>query len=67
MSAPIASELCDAAEAVPKDGIGGLAQNWKRDAMAGFIVFLIALPLSLGIGWIPKKSHAAIVSFCSED
>jgi hypothetical protein len=35
--------------ACPLDGIPGLLQNWKADAIAGFIVFLIALPLSLGI------------------
>ena len=34
---------------VPKDWIAGLAQNWKTDLMSGFIIFLIALPLSLGI------------------
>lgn len=33
----------------PKLGIEGLKQNWRSDAMAGFFVFLIALPLSLGI------------------
>ncbi len=36
-------------EMVPEDGLRGLAQNWKADLVAGFIVFLIALPLSLGI------------------
>lgn len=33
----------------PKDGIAGLVQNWKQDLPAGFSVFLLALPLSLGI------------------
>jgi len=34
---------------VPKDWLGGLAENWKGDLLTGFIVFLIALPISLGI------------------
>lgn len=34
---------------IPSDGLRGLAQNWKSDAMSGFLVFLLALPLSLGI------------------
>jgi len=33
----------------PKTGIAGLVQNWQFDAMSGFLVFLIALPLCLGI------------------
>jgi MFS superfamily sulfate permease-like transporter len=33
----------------PKEGFAGLLQNWKSDAMSGFLVSLIALPLSLGI------------------
>lgn len=39
----------DFARNMPKDGIAGLQQNWKTDLMAGFMVFLIALPLCLGI------------------
>ncbi len=35
--------------AVPLDGIPGLMQNIKFDLPAGLIIFLIALPLSLGI------------------
>lgn len=34
---------------IPKDGIDGLKQNWTVDAVSGFLVFLLALPLSLGI------------------
>jgi MFS superfamily sulfate permease-like transporter len=35
--------------AVPKDGLAGLKENFSQDAISGFIVFLLALPLSLGI------------------
>jgi MFS superfamily sulfate permease-like transporter len=34
---------------LPKDGLAGLKQNFRVDAIAGFLVFLLALPLSLGI------------------
>ena len=34
---------------IPWDGIKGLKQNFRADISAGFIVFLLALPLSLGI------------------
>ncbi len=34
---------------LPKTGIDGLKENWRSDLQAGFFVFLIALPLSLGI------------------
>jgi MFS superfamily sulfate permease-like transporter len=34
---------------VPADGLKGLRQNFLADLNAGFLVFLIALPLSLGI------------------
>lgn len=34
---------------IPKDGFEGLKQNWRVDALSGFLVFLLALPLSLGI------------------
>jgi len=35
--------------AFPKTGFPGLVENWRSDAVAGFLVFLIALPLCLGI------------------
>jgi MFS superfamily sulfate permease-like transporter len=34
---------------VPEDGIKGLKSHFISDLSAGFLVFLIALPLSLGI------------------
>jgi len=34
---------------IPKDYLAGLKENIKFDAMSGFILFLIALPLSLAI------------------
>jgi MFS superfamily sulfate permease-like transporter len=34
---------------IPAKGLSGLKQNWKGDMTAGFLVFLLALPLSLGI------------------
>ena len=34
---------------LPKDGLTGLKENFASDAASGFIVFLLALPLSLGI------------------
>ncbi|NOT11724.1 MAG: SulP family inorganic anion transporter [Methylococcaceae bacterium] len=33
----------------PKTGLAGLKENWRSDLQAGFFVFLIALPLCLGI------------------
>ena len=34
---------------LPKDGIAGLKENFLSDALSGFSIFLLALPLSLGI------------------
>lgn len=34
---------------IPKTGIAGLKQNFRKDIISGFLVFLIALPLCLGI------------------
>lgn len=34
---------------IPATGFSGLKQHWNSDLVSGFLVFLLALPLSLGI------------------
>jgi len=36
-------------QSIPLTGLAGLKQNWSTDLLSGFLVSLIALPLSLGI------------------
>ena len=46
----VAAEVPDAPQrSVPTDRLAGLRENWRHDIVSGFILFLIALPLSLGI------------------
>ena len=35
--------------ALPKTGMAGLKETWRSDLLSGFLVFLIALPLCLGV------------------
>lgn len=34
---------------IPHDGLAGLRENWRQDALAGLVTFLVSLPLSMGI------------------
>lgn len=34
---------------IPRDGLAGLRENWRQDALAGLVAFLVSLPLSIGI------------------
>ena len=34
---------------IPSDGLAGLKENFTKDVLAGFLVFLLALPLSMGV------------------
>ncbi|SEN80345.1 Sulfate permease, MFS superfamily [Nitrosospira multiformis] len=49
MSSANAATASTAKLTVPKDGLSGMLENFRYDFMAGFFVFLLALPLSLGI------------------
>lgn len=45
----ISHEVHSKWEAAPSSKLKGLVKNWKYDLKSGFIIFLIALPLCLGI------------------
>jgi MFS superfamily sulfate permease-like transporter len=38
-----------AKNSIPKDGFAGFRENWKDDSLSGFLVFILAVPLSMGI------------------
>ncbi len=39
----------DLTQRAPETGLAGLKQHWRQDLQSGFFVFLLALPLCLGI------------------
>ncbi len=41
--------MSQTAATIPQTGLAGLKENWRQDLIAGFQIFLIALPLCLGI------------------
>ena len=41
--------MSNADQSVPKPGLSGLSENFSADIKSGFLVFLIAMPLCLGI------------------
>ena len=52
---------------MPADGLAGLKESFSKDVLSGFLVFLLALPLSLGIakasGFLPNYLVGVNVSW----
>ena len=49
ITAPTSMSKPALSPSAPQNGFLGLLENWRSDLTAGFLVFLIALPLCLGI------------------